>query len=250
MQWNVSAATDLGCCREHNEDLLLLGDAILGGRHGWLAFGLEFFGDEAPYLLGVADGLGGHKAGAVASRRVLEALQRYVWSLPRSLSGEKLRLLLERHAQSIHEDLIEEGRRRPHHQGLGATLVGVLFYEERMYALSAGDSRLYRLRSGKLRQLTEDHTLAREMNDPTVNTSIIVNSFGGGDTVSLDFAPILGSLGTSDALLLCSDGVSDVLSDEQLTALLNGRAEALDLIDEAKRQGSTDNLSAIVARVA
>jgi serine/threonine protein phosphatase PrpC len=248
-RWAVTAMTDRGLHREHNEDHLLLGDAVLGGHHAWLAYDLAFDGGGAPYLFGVADGLGGHRAGAVASRRVLETLQRRVWSLPLGLEADKLRQLLDRYARGLHEALLDEGRRHPEHDGMGTTFTGVLLYGARRYVLHAGDSRLYQFRGRRLQQVTEDHTLARRVGDPTLDASVIVNSFGGGTDVALDVAPLLASLRSFDALVLCSDGVSDVLPEADLSDLLGWGAEAARLVEEAKRRGSTDNLSAIVARV-
>lgn len=248
MHWEVSAATDRGSYRSQNEDMLLLGDALLFGHHAAISFPLECNPTNPPYLLGVADGLGGHKAGEVASRAVLEAIRSYVWSLPPGLPGDKLRLLLDRYAKTIHDDLLKRGERQPALQGMGTTLAGILFYEGRTYRLGAGDSRVYRYRKGKLQQLSRDHTLSHQMNDPRIDPSIIVNSFGGGDGVSLDVDAILGSMQNPDVLLLCSDGLSDAVDDAQLADLLEGEAEAAELAEVAKQQGSTDNISVIVAR--
>lgn len=248
MRLHIQAITDTGRVREHNEDRFLLGDDILGEGSQEVKVTLQ---NTTPYLVAVADGMGGHNAGEVASEMVLLLMREKIRSLRPGLTDNELASAVESWAVEVHSRVLEEGERLPERKGMGTTLVGVLFYNSLAYYLNAGDSRLYRLRDGYLAQITRDHSLRELAGRDHAPSNIIVNSFGGGADVFIDFAPVSKTLFDGDVLLLCSDGLSDMLGDDEIETIMNTSEEPLlALAAEANNRGGKDNISVVIIRIA
>lgn len=252
--------TDVGLVREGNEDALLIQP------------------DEGLFV--VADGMGGHNCGEVASQFAIEAMMAFFSSaeiekkvrrahkaareqLPKSqrdVSHHALRL-----RKAIESANISVFRLSQQHEALrdmGTTVVGCSIVGSRLYIGNVGDSRLYRLRGRKLTQLTEDHSLVNEylkmnmLRPEDVETfpykNVIVRAVGLHERVGVDVT--FTTLRPGDQILLCSDGLTDLVRDHELRAILLGadniEMAAQDLIDFAKDRGGHDNITVLLMRCA
>jgi len=233
MRLEIRAHTDKGRVRDQNEDRVLLGNEVL--REGFLQETLEL-GEGARFVVGIADGMGGHQAGEVAAEMLLIMLREKVSSLSSGLSPTELEREMRAWAEAAHLQLLEEGKKDPEKVGMGTTLAAVLVYEGQTYYMSAGDSRIYRLRGGLLAPINEEHAL---------ESGALLNSFGGGRTVFLEFGGIRVFEG--DILLLCSDGLTRMLGEEEIESLLGTHPQSVEvLVTTALERGGYDNISAML----
>ena len=213
--------------------------------------------DQDCHLIAVADGMGGHAQGEVASERILALLNlaRREDRLPADADGhDRIRSVLE----GVHHALQREAAPDPTTQNMGATVVGCLFFPGgRLAHFHAGDSRLYLLRAGRLQRMTIDHTVREELQqaggDPgQVGGHLVTSCIGGGmDHPRVDTAAAQDPV-SGDRYLLCSDGLTDMVADERIAELLVGEdsaASAHELVGEAKRMGGTDNITVVVVEV-
>ena len=144
--------------------------------------------------------------------------------------------------------LDSKGKADEQYKGMGTTLVALAYYNGVFYSMNCGDSRLYRLRNEELVQLTTDHSLSNMMGNEK-HSSIITNCIGGGCTSSYIDLVKIEDIQDSDAFLLCSDGLTDMMSDHRLNILLTEGADANDLCNAAIVRGGFDNVSACLIRV-
>lgn len=223
---DYAALSDIGRVRARNEDSLAW-DRDLG-------------------LFVLADGIGGHRAGHVASRLAVEAV---LASLRDSSPHDTRRL--ERAVARAHSDVTEAALANPDHAGMGTTLLAVVLAGTTLQVAHVGDSRLYRLREGRLARLTRDHTVAEEWpaagNEPRYRHQL-TRALGLGDQLAVDHA--VQTLRAGDRHLLCSDGLLAHLSDDELAAWmgapLSADLRARALIDLANQRGGEDNASLIL----
>lgn len=222
--------------------------------------------DEAGYALVVADGMGGHAAGETASRLAIRELVRLALSLPQwivRLDPQTTDHAARRSQQRVvraHEAILAEGRREPDLEGMGCTVTAVRNLGRDLQITHVGDSRAYLLRAGQLTRLTKDHTyvqmlvdsgrMSREDAETSVSRHVLVNAVGGiNDTVRVDVDHL--PLANGDRVLLCSDGLSDLVDDETIRALLASAPTAEQacraLVDRALAAGGRDNVTVVVA---
>ena len=152
----LSAASRVGNVRSNNEDMILAYDRFIRSDAYETTLAPESL-DR--FMVAVADGMGGHNAGEVASEMVLQNLKFYIKDLPKGLSSGAMEEAMNAWLQSIHQTVNARGRSNKTMSEMGTTLVGLLYYGNRYFWLNCGDSRLYRLRNGQLQQLTTDHSL-------------------------------------------------------------------------------------------
>jgi protein phosphatase len=235
--------SDVGCVRTNNEDMVLLNGAFYRD-----AVANEFFSVDDSFRLTafIADGMGGTKCGEVASERALRAIDAFVCSLPGGLSAEELKGNVDVWAKETHLSIVSEGEVYAECKGMGTTLVGILSYEGRVYMLNIGDSRLYRYRGGILKQLTTDHSMRELTGKSSVPSNLIYNSLGAGDTVFADFTDLTDQILPDDTFVICSDGLSDMLSDEEMAQILSQTPTAQHLVQAAKAAGGKDNVSVML----
>ncbi len=228
-----SSATDIGCVRALNEDALLE-RAEIG-------------------LWAVADGMGGHEAGDFASRTIVESLSR----VTPPLDAASFLRDVQWHIRAAHQALLEEAARRGSAKTIGSTVVALLVFGQEFTCVWAGDSRLYLLRDCALRQVTRDHSLVQDLvdagsldaaeaeNHPHAN--VITRAVGAAAELALDKSH--GQLGPGDRLLLCSDGLTRYVPEDEIAGILI-RAEVEDaaaaLVQAALLHQTRDNVSAIV----
>ena len=228
--------TDVGLRRKINEDSLL-------ARPGYR-------------LWAVADGMGGHEAGEVASAMVVDALSR----LPPFLDMEgRVEAALAALAR-VNRELIALARSEPRPRTIGSTAVAITIEDGAFRCLWAGDSRAYRVRAGSIEQLTRDHSLVQELVDAGMlapeeaeghpNANVVTRAVGVVDKLRVDGCE--GDAQAGDIFLLASDGLTRVVPDEELLDELTSYAleEAADrLVETVLSRGAPDNVSLIILRV-
>lgn len=241
--------SDVGRKREKNEDSYLV--------------------DPSMMLYVVADGMGGHAGGATASRMAVQTVHGVVRAALQAgdafpvepPNGEHAPLLevLDAAVREASKRIHETSIRDPKLHGMGTTATLTMFLGSRIYVAHVGDSRLYRLRKGVFEQLTEDHSLVAEQVKAGFITSeeaqfsrfrnIITRSVGFEAQVTADTFSVAVQLG--DVFIICSDGLTGMVSDEQIHAELGGQRlqnAASNLISQANRAGGDDNITLVLMR--
>ncbi len=236
-QLEVTAFTHQGRVRDSNEDSITVA--------GWVSdvamSGLRRSRHELtePVLCAVADGMGGHAAGEIASRYAIKRLaaEPFAGSEASAVAGV---------LAAINAELYQTMAADRSLRGMGTTVAGLLLSAARVLWFNVGDSRVYRYRDGSLQQLSTDHV------PPGARSSIITQSLGG----ALAFTAIEPDIGADDLAvpsrwLVCSDGLTDMLSDADITRCLEDDDEeaARKLFEAAMVAGGVDNISLILASV-
>lgn len=240
---HMTAASKVGCVRSQNEDMVLLGSHFV--RNDAFSTRVDLTNSDR-YIMAVADGMGGHNRGDVASSDALHNLEFYFHDLPTGLSPESIKDKFEDWLVSINNIIDSKGRSDEQYKGMGTTLVGLAFYEGQFYTLNCGDSRLYRFRDGDLTQLTSDHSLSNMLGS-SQHSNVITNCIGGGATSSfIDIVNITDDIKEGDVYMLCSDGLTDMLPDSIIYTLLAEGSDANNLCDAAVAAGGLDNVSCCV----
>lgn len=244
--------TDAGRVRSHNED--------------------SFDIDEERELYVVADGMGGHSHGEVASRMAVEAIRRFVAEIEKEMDATwpfAYDPALQRHSNVLkaavrlaHDQVLSAIRRDGNLFGMGTTVVGCMVRGGTAAVAHVGDSRAYRFHGGKLDLLTQDHTWVNEQvvagflseeqarDHPLKN--VVTRALGGDSEVKVDVVEV--ELEPGDTLLLCSDGLTTMLDDREIEAHLaalgegglNGTCDAL--VQEANSRGGHDNVTVVLLR--
>ena len=236
----------IGCIRHNNEDMALVGDRLIRDEACHTAFNTE---TTDRFLMAVADGMGGHASGEVASSDVLSNLQFFFSDIPASLSVGDFNEAIFEWLSSINALLESKSRAASAFMDMGTTLVGMAYYNKRFFTMNCGDSRLYRYSDRQLVQLTTDHSLNQLMGRKE-HSNIIVNCIGGGCKNSyIDLEECTHNVCSGDRFLICSDGLTDMIDDEKIAALMADGADAQRLCAAAEEAGGADNVTAIVLDV-
>ena len=241
--WEVAGATDVGRVRKHNEDSFLV-DAQRG-------------------VFLVADGMGGHAAGEVASAIASEAVGSALrQGVDGGLGADDLAVVLRESFHHAHMSILNYSFTKPETRGMGTTMTALVVCDDGSFRLGhIGDSRCYVLRDGKLQQVTRDHTWVQDRIDegrltPTGarrhHLSHVLSRALGAD--SLDQPDVYsGTLLPGDLVLLASDGLSGMLTDRMLRRILSRDGElhqlVADLIVGANDRGGRDNITALLVRI-
>lgn len=246
MKWRVAAVSDVGNTRLNNEDMVLVGERVF--RDDRVQGAIELPADR-PYAVAIADGMGGANAGEIASELVLEQLRQGLATLKAGLDDEGLAKEVQTLCLDIHGRVVAEGLADSRKVGMGATLVALLHYQTRVFFLAAGDSRLYRYRGGTLMQISKDHSLREALGSADVPGNIVLNSFGGGSTFSVDVGRAARRVLVEDVFLLTSDGLSDVVPEAEIETILAASDPEVGLLAAALNRGSQDNISYALVEV-
>lgn len=246
----MAGETNVGRKRNHNEDN---------------------FGIMVEYgLFMVADGMGGHASGEVASKMAVDAMQDFFaqtqddpertwpYKMDRSKGYEENRLITGIKLANLR--IYETAQREAKKRGMGTTFVGIFTANDGVYVAHVGDSRVYRFREGRLEMLTEDHSLLNDYikmkrltpeeiaNFPHKN--VIVRALGMKDTVKVDTRFELPQL--NDTYILCSDGLSGPVSDSEMASILTEHQDiqvaTSKLIERANENGGPDNVTCVLVR--
>ncbi len=246
-----SSLTDSGIVRQHNED----------------SIAVHALPDHSAGLAILADGMGGHNAGEVASAMAIEVLlDALADQLPHILQiswpdgADMLRQRIVDSVKLANWKIFDAACDNEAYVGMGTTLVMALFHHEKVTIAHVGDSRVYRLRDGQLQQLTQDHSVLQEQIDAGLisqeeaqysqNKNVITRALGVEPEVLVDIYEVSSQHG--DLYLLCSDGLSDMLLPQEIAADLirlkqNRELTCQSLIDHANALGGRDNISVILA---
>lgn len=239
----IYGQTDVGQIREHNEDYI-----------AW---------EPAMGLIMLADGMGGHNAGEVASELGVKCIREALVDVLRpDLLASNVINFADALRESIiyaNDEIIRVASERLECAGMGTTIVVTLFHGERVIFGHVGDSRIYRFRDNELIQMTSDHSLIQEMLDNgfiseeeaqvSASRNLITRALGIADTVEVDIREDEARKG--DFYLLCSDGLTDLVVDDEIEQLLllykdDPKSAVTELINFANEKGGKDNISVII----
>lgn len=236
------AKTDVGRKRTVNQDSVYRSDQPIG---------------ILPNLYIVADGMGGHKAGDYASRNCVEIISESV----RTSSVLTPLGVLQEAISKANEEIYRRSCEDPNLEGMGTTVVAATVIDNSMYVANIGDSRLYLLNSSAIRQVTEDHSLVEAMvrngelqkEEARVHPhkNIITRALGTERQVTADFFEV--TLKENDIVLMCTDGLSNMLEDQEIFHIVKDYSESLmataaQLVKEANEHGGKDNIGIVLIR--
>lgn len=249
MEFKSFGFSDVGKTHEHNEDSYLRND-----KEG---------------LFVVADGMGGHVSGEMASQLAVGSVEEFVTrsrsegidfsgEYRKDLSTEQNRLLAA--TRAANRRIREEADRNPAKRGMGTTLIGVILEDTQLAVVNVGDSRLYRIRNGSMKQVTDDHTLVAEQQRLGRLTKdearrhpqrhILTSALGISERPRIDLyrAKVI----PNDLYLICSDGLNDMLDDEEILTIIHSIKDkslykiGLSLVLQATLAGGLDNITVIL----
>lgn len=243
----ASVKTDSGCVRESNED---------NGRH-ISGFGAENGGDRGTLTI-VADGMGGHSSGEIASEMAVELISRYFFTNEIDDAPNALRKAIERASAEIFGSTLLDTSLI----GMGTTVVALVIQNGIGYAAHVGDSRLYRLRGREMRRMTIDHSQVMEMvmrglisfeeAQTHEDKNIILRAVGTQPVVEVDVSDTFEVL-PGDQFLLCSDGLCDMADDDDISSVWLGSSDIHStterLVNLAKERGGEDNITVGIVSV-
>jgi serine/threonine protein phosphatase PrpC len=254
----ISAAwlTDVGRVRTGNEDALIVADLTTAeivsksgevnqrraGNHDW--------------LLAVTDGVGGARAGEVASRIATEDLTHILFAAGKAPVADRLREGLS----SVNQEVRRISREQPECRGMAATLTAVIIHEGNARIGQVGDSRAYLIRAGRIQQLTKDQSMVQALIDAGLlkpeeiahssQRNVILKALGAADELEPDLSRV--RLASGDCLLLCSDGLSNKVGDTEMRDIVleaeTLNAACVQLVALANEYGGEDNITVILAR--
>jgi serine/threonine protein phosphatase PrpC len=252
MEYSAVARTDVGRKRDGNEDSFCVAPDL--------------------GLFVVADGMGGHAAGEVASRLAVHTILEW---MAKSLSGEDVEMVGPPAARCSREAnfllssirqanriIFEAAQSRREYAGMGTTVVSVLAVDDHVVLSHVGDSRIYRIRDDRIVQLSRDHSLVQQQVERGIISPqeahgsqyrhLITRALGLKESLEVELEEQPARPG--DVLLLCSDGLSDLLEDEEMLAILREHGGELEkacqaLVDRANYKGGDDNITALLIQV-
>ena len=245
MHYEYCSRTDVGRVRTNNEDAVCI--------------------DTQTNVFVLADGMGGYLAGEVAAdmatTQVCDDMKRWLAELPKPLAIHHVRSALEICVENANRAIFDAARKQPQCAGMGTTLVAGVLCGDQLVLAHVGDSRCYRVRAGGLDQLTRDHSWLQQQLDfglitaqqAAVSTqrNLVTRALGVARSVRVEVNE--HALQSGDLLLLCSDGLSEMLHADELCAMadsnapLQGKAERL--VEAANHQGGRDNISVLLVQV-
>jgi serine/threonine protein phosphatase PrpC len=252
----VCALTDVGLVRENNEDAFLVAD-LPSGAFAPSADVTRFEVTDHGALIALSDGMGGHKGGAEASRLTLNALFNALASSPPSAeTSERLRVAVEGANLAVFNAGEGTGSQR-----MGATLTAVLIQGHEAFLAEIGDSRAYLLRNGVIEQVTHDQSMRQALLDSGAVSpedaaegpfrNIVLQAIGQKPAVTVALGKL--ELRARDCIILCSDGLSNELTKEEIGKVILGAPSlneaCAELVELAKRRGGHDNITVVVAGV-
>ena len=247
----IMGLTDTGIVRAKNEDSIGF-DSALG-------------------LVVLADGMGGHRGGEIASTMTVDTIISNLQErLPKISAGEideasgfsRESICIQDAVVEANQAVFQASESNPEHKGMGTTIVVLQFYNNSFSLAHIGDSRCYRLRSGKFEQITKDHSLLQELIDrgfytpeearKSMNKNLVTRALGIDPVVMPDIQEDI--VLKNDIYLLCSDGLTDLVEDEDIYLTINQFSANLEeaakqLITKANQNGGKDNISVMLCRI-
>ena len=238
------ALTNMGVQRNTNQDYAYVSEMKIG---------------NLPNILIVADGMGGHKAGEVASE---QAVNTVLESIKHNESEDKI-TIIEKAIEEANQRVLDMSASDEKFKGMGTTLVVATLENDILYVANVGDSRLYLIEDNEIKQITRDHSLVQEMiskgeiDKESARThsrkNVITRAIGADTKIIADFFEV--DIKTDTKILLCSDGLSNMVEDSQIIRIIEEcSGKTLEdtvhkLIDAANENGGCDNIAVVLAQV-
>ena len=263
--------SDRGQVRSINEDQFLIATLLksLQIQQTSLPQSDTRHSSDASHLFVVADGMGGHAAGEEASALAIESVEQYVlealkwFACCRPSDEDRVLVDFQKALGHAHRRVREEAAERPELRGMGTTVTLAYSLNDELYVAHVGDSRCYLLRGGQMYRLTQDHSLVEEM----IRRGLlkpeeaaghrwrhVITSTVGGDSSDVRVDVHKLHLQAGDVLLLCSDGLTEMVKDDELAKVLaeveNPELACYQLVGRANEAGGQDNITAVIARYA
>jgi len=236
----VAYKTDIGRKRQNNED--------------------NFYVNLEKKLFIVADGMGGHQAGEVASQMAVESLKNSLSTLKlNEMESEKIKEHILRSMLNAHNEIVEKAKQDINLSGMGTTVVLALGVDDKYYISHVGDSRAYLIRDKNITQLTDDHTVVAELLKAKMITPeeakthkmrhVLTQALGSNTQIIPSIKVI--TIQEGDILLLCTDGLTDMLTDEEILSVILKHKEDIEktaqaLVDKANEKGGKDNITIVL----
>ncbi len=254
----VFGRTDVGLVREHNEDNFLVADLERGNR-SLLPEVREHEVGPGGSMIAVCDGMGGAAAGEVASQIAVDTVYELMQDHEPPSSEEDLALRLEKAILDAGKRIFQSAKADRTRRGMGTTITAGTLISQRIIFGQVGDSRAYLIRQGKITQVTRDQSLVNQLIEAGQlkpeeaelfeHSNIILQALGTAEDVTVDLTYV--DLRRGDRVLLCSDGLSGLVSDEKIRQLVNENPEPIQackaLTEAAREGGGHDNITVIVA---
>ncbi|MBQ2801025.1 MAG: Stp1/IreP family PP2C-type Ser/Thr phosphatase [Lachnospiraceae bacterium] len=230
--------TDIGLKRKINQDYVFSSEMQVGAL---------------PNLFIVADGMGGHKAGDYASRKATQIIVESIKSSEETSPVRLIRTAVER----ANKELLKKAKESEDYEGMGTTMVVATITEECLYVANVGDSRLYII-NDEINQVTKDHSLVEEMvrmggiDEETAKyhpkKNVITRAVGGAEEIEIDFFEL--KLMPGDIILMCSDGLTNMLDDEEIKLIIKKQRDVIEkaeeLVKAANENGGRDNITVTI----
>lgn len=239
---DVAAVTDVGLIRESNEDSYAI--------------------DKKTGLFVLADGLGGHSGGEVASKLVVDTITTFFKRLPKETKESNIAKTIRNAAQEAHENIVKESAASTMFRGMGTTLALALIRGLNLHIANVGDSRVYLYRNRSLRLVSSDHSVVGELMKQGEITKDEARSHPQRNLVTqvIGINPFTEcyqkklALSGKDIIMLCSDGLWDMVPDEEIEEIISRNEKepknlCNDLINTAKGAGGKDNITVIVIKI-
>jgi len=247
MQLQSSSVSDIGKIRQNNEDSYL--ELVIENKN------------VNCLLLVVADGMGGHNAGEVASKTVVESIESYFKSEESDLNSDKTLIYLKESIEQANLEVFNASANDEKLKGMGSTCTAMMILNNQIFIAHVGDSRAYLLRGNNINQLTKDHTLAEKMFDSGIiskdeaktspHRNMLMKAIGIAEQLEVEtYNPFKVQPG--DIYLLCSDGLTEYIEEEELRSILNiyEPDEACKLLVKiANKRGGKDNITVQIVKV-
>lgn len=232
------AVTDIGLSRTENQDCFYTTEMPIG---------------NLPNLFLVADGMGGHVGGKCASHKAIQTVVDTVKELTEENPGKILECSMLRANEEVMKEALVQNM-----EGMGTTMVAACIIGGKMYVANVGDSRLYMVKPGEIRQITKDHSLVEEMvrlgelNPDNARThqkkNVITRAIGMSDELKVDVFEV--DIEEESQILMCSDGLTNMVDDEMIRMIVNSQRDVIEraerLIEEANKNGGKDNITVVV----
>jgi protein phosphatase len=244
----LASLTDVGCQRENNED-----------SYGYWEPASDADFTQSGRLAIVADGMGGHEGGQIASRLAVETFTKAYAEAADCDPAKRLLAALK----VAHHRIQQHAKENPHLSSMGTTCTALALVDTRLYFVHVGDSRLYLLREGKLRTLSRDHTLVARLLDKGLiqredaehhpQKHVLTSALGvPGDEMEIDAPPEPLTLRKNDVLMICTDGLWGQMQADEIEKVLGSESPdsaSRSLVQLAKDRGGPDNITLQVLRI-
>ncbi|MCX8129011.1 MAG: Stp1/IreP family PP2C-type Ser/Thr phosphatase [Clostridia bacterium] len=236
--------SDKGMVREINEDSY----NIIAGY------------SEIPVAFIIADGMGGHNSGEIASKMAVEYISNSVMNISKDFENSDIAETIKGFMEKANADVYKASQEHEDNFGMGTTLITALVYQKKMYIGHVGDSRVYLIRENRIERLTTDHsfieeliksgTLTREEAENHPKKNIITRALGCSEDIQVD--TYIADIMSDDTFILCTDGLSNMLDDDEIMEIVKANDEPAavceKLVDAANKNGGEDNITVILIK--